>query len=42
MIIWLFSNLSIVSIPDEGYSRNVLCTLNLISKFLIDLNSLDN
>jgi hypothetical protein len=29
-IIWL-SNLSILSVPDEGYSRNVLCALNLIS-----------
>ena len=28
-IIW-FSNHSILSIPDEGYSRNVSCTLNLI------------
>ena len=29
-IIWL-SNLSILSIPDEGYFRNVSCALNLIS-----------
>ena len=29
---WL-SNLSILSVPDEGYSRNALCTLNLISTF---------
>ena len=28
-IIW-FSNLSILSVPGEGYSRNVSCTLNLI------------
>ena len=33
IIIWL-SNLSILSVPDESYSRNVLCTLNLISTFL--------
>jgi hypothetical protein len=32
-IIWL-SNLSILSVPDEGYSRSVLCELNLISVFL--------
>jgi hypothetical protein len=32
--IWL-SNLLIMSVPDEGYSRNVSCTLNLISTFLI-------
>jgi len=24
----------IINIPDEGYSRNVLCALNLISTFL--------
>jgi hypothetical protein len=29
---WL-SNLSMLSVPDEGYSRNALCTLNLISTF---------
>jgi hypothetical protein len=27
------SYLSILSVPDEGYSRNVLCALNLISTF---------
>jgi predicted neutral ceramidase superfamily lipid hydrolase len=32
LIIWL-SNLSILSVPDEGYSRNALCALNLISTF---------
>jgi len=32
-IIWL-SNLSILSVPDEGYSRNVLCALNFMSMFL--------
>jgi hypothetical protein len=31
-IIWL-SYLSILSVPDEGYSRNALCALNLISTF---------
>jgi hypothetical protein len=29
-----FSNLSILSVPYEGYSRNALCALNLISTFL--------
>ena len=33
IIIWL-SNLSILSVPDEGYSRNALCALHLISTFL--------
>jgi hypothetical protein len=28
------SPLSIMSVPDEGYSRNASCSLNLISKFL--------
>ena len=28
-IIWL-SNFSILSVPDEGYSRNTLCALKLI------------
>ena len=30
-----FSKLSILSVPDEGYSRNASCTLNLISTFLL-------
>ena len=30
LIIW-FSNLSIMSLPDEGYARNTPCTLDLIS-----------
>jgi hypothetical protein len=34
LIIWL-SNLSILSVPDNGCSRNVSCTLNLTSTFLI-------
>ena len=29
-----FSNLLILSVPDEGYSRNASCALNLISTFL--------
>jgi len=33
-IIWL-SNLSILSVPDEGYSRKMFCALNLISTFLL-------
>ena len=32
-IIW-FSNLSTLSVPDEGDSRNVSCTINLLSMFL--------
>jgi hypothetical protein len=32
LIIWL-SNLSTLSVPDEGYSRNASCALNLISTF---------
>jgi hypothetical protein len=31
---WL-SNLSILSVPDEGYSRNASGALNLISTFLL-------
>jgi len=31
-IIWLYNILDF-SVPDEGYSRNVLCILNLISTF---------
>ena len=34
LIIWL-SNLLILSVPDEGYSRNVPCALNLMSTFLL-------
>jgi hypothetical protein len=37
-IIW-FSDLSTLSIPDEGYSRNVLLTLNLMSTFLLCLHN---
>ena len=33
-IIWL-SNLSTLSVPDEGYSRNASCALNLIFTFLL-------
>ena len=33
LIIW-FSNLLILSVPDDGYYRKMLCTLNLISMFL--------
>jgi len=32
--------LSILSVPDEGYSRNVSCALNLISTFLLKENGL--
>jgi len=34
-IIWL-SNLSILNIPEVGYSRNASCALILISTFLLD------
>ena len=27
--------ISFFSVPDEGYSRNALCVLNLISTFLL-------
>ena len=33
-IIWL-SNLPVLSVPDEAYSRNASCALNLISTFLL-------
>ena len=33
-IIWL-SNLLINNVPDESYSRNMSCTLELISTFLL-------
>jgi hypothetical protein len=36
IIIWP-SNLSILSLPDEGYSRNASCALNLKSTFLFKL-----
>jgi hypothetical protein len=32
---YLPSNLSILSEPDEGYSRNLQCALNLVSTFLL-------
>ena len=32
--------LSILSVPDEGYSRNVSCALSLISTFLLKKNGL--
>jgi len=31
-IIWL-SNILVLSVPDESYSRNASCALNLISTF---------
>jgi hypothetical protein len=37
-IIWL-SNITILSVPDEGCSRNVSCAPNLISTFLFTLLS---
>jgi hypothetical protein len=33
--IYLLSNLLTLGVPDEGYSRKVLCTLNLTSVFVI-------
>jgi hypothetical protein len=38
-IIW-FSNLLALSVPDEGYYRNVLCTLNVYIDVLIDANAI--
>ena len=35
---WL-SNLSILSVPDEGYSRNTSCVLNLISTVFCTLKA---
>ena len=32
-----FFSLSILSVPDDGYSRYACCTLNLISTFLISI-----
>ena len=41
-MIW-FSNILVLSVPDEDYSRNASCALNLISTFLFhrkfDMNS---
>ena len=34
MKVILLSSLLILSVPDEGYSRNMSCTLNLISMLL--------
>ena len=31
----IFTNILALSIPDDGYSRNVSCTLNLICTFLL-------
>jgi hypothetical protein len=39
-IIWL-SNMLVLSVPDEGYSGNASCELNLISTFLL-LGYFDN
>jgi hypothetical protein len=36
-LIWL-SNLSILSVPDEGYSRNTSFIINLISTFLFGMS----
>ena len=38
---WIISSLSILSVPHEGYSRNVSCTLYLISVFIRQLNNGD-
>ena len=35
-IMWL-SNVSILSVSDDRYSRNVLCALNFISTFFLQL-----
>jgi hypothetical protein len=36
-LVW-FSNIVALSVPDEGYSRNASCTLNLISMILVLIN----
>ena len=41
VIIWLL-NIWALSVPGEGYSRNVSCALNLISMFLLLLHYLEN
>ena len=33
-LLWLF-NISILSVPDDDYSRNASCALNLISTFVL-------
>ena len=33
-------NIIILNIPDEGYSRNESCTLNLISTFVLSQSTL--
>jgi len=38
-IIWL-SNILALSVPDEGYSGNVSCALNLLSAFLFLIDRL--
>jgi uncharacterized protein YhhL (DUF1145 family) len=40
LFIWLFK-LSTLSVPDEVYSRNVSCTLNLISTFSVFICNLN-
>ena len=35
----LLSNLSMLRVPNEGYSRNTLCALNVISTFLFNFLS---
>ena len=30
-----FSNILTISVPDEGYSRNTSCAINLLSTFLL-------
>jgi hypothetical protein len=40
-IIWL-SNILGLSVPDEGYSKNVWRALNLISMFLLHLENFEH
>ena len=38
----LLLNIYDLSIPDEGYSRNALCALNLISTFSLEIRQTQN
>lgn len=38
LIMWLFNHFT-MKIPDEGYSKNVLCALNKISTFSTETES---
>ena len=43
LVIWLSDILALsLSVPDEGYSRNASCALNLISTFILFMIILEN